>query len=175
MEKWQIIIAVINIIAIVVSPIIALLISNKIQNDKDKRNDKLWILKILMMQRVSTQDISYVNALNLIDLVFVDSKPVRDAYAVLYSEYAKNEVDFSAERISRAKTKLIEMIVNDIGYKDKITWDNIQQPYGPKWLLEEIDKKNQLMNAQIDMANMVTSISNQNKQKEANNEANKNG
>ena len=51
MEQWQTItIAVINIIAIVVSPIIALLISNKIQNDKEKRNDKLWILKILMTQ-----------------------------------------------------------------------------------------------------------------------------
>lgn len=172
MEPWQTVtIAIINILAILASPVIALFISNKIQNDKDKRNDKLWILKILMMQRVSTQDISYVNALNLIDLIFVDSKSVRDAYAALYSEYAKNEADFSAERISRAKTKLIEMIVNDIGYKDKITWDNIQQPYGPKWLLDEIDKKNQLMNAQIDMANIVTSISKPNKQKELNNEA----
>lgn len=169
METWQAItLAIINILAVLLSPIIALCISNKIQSDKDKRNDKLWILKILMTQRATAQDINYVNALNLIDLIFVNSNNVREAYKALHNEYSKNEVDFNAEKLNRAKTKLIETIVEDLGYKDKITWDNIQEPYIPKWLVEEIDKKNQIINAQIDVANIVTSMSKANKSNETN-------
>ena len=35
-------------------------------------------------------------------------------------------------------TKLIETIVADVGYKEKSTWDTIQQPYYPIWLDNQI-------------------------------------
>lgn len=159
MESWQTItMAVINILAIVASPIIAILISDKQQNKKDKRNDKLWILKILMTQRIPMNDINYVNALNLIDLIFVDSLSVRNSYKELLNSYSQKETDCDAEKISRAKTKLIETIIADIGYKDKITWDEIQQPYCPKWLLDDIDKKSRIINAQANVAEIIKSM-----------------
>lgn len=84
MEKYQIALTIINITAVILSPIVALLISNKIQTDKAKRQEKIQILKILMTQRFSVRSIDYVNALNLIDVIFIDSKEVRDAYSNLY-------------------------------------------------------------------------------------------
>lgn len=140
MEPWQtIIIAIINILAILASPIIALLISNKIQENKDKRKDKVEILKALMKKRGPLQDTHYVDALNLIDLVFVDSEEVRTAYRNLYSEYCKKPEDINLNNINLCETKLIETIVENIGYKDKITWDNIQQPYNPNWLSKQFN------------------------------------
>lgn len=157
MNTEQTIFAVINILAILFSPIIALWISNKIQEKKEKRNDKLWILKTLMIQRATIQDVNYVNALNLIDLIFVDSSNVRKAYKELYNEYLKGK-SMNPEKIHRARTKLIETIVNDLGYKDKITWENIQELYIPEWLVEEIKKRNQITDAQSNMANFINSM-----------------
>lgn len=84
MDTYQIWVTIINITAVILSPIVALLISNKIQTDKAKRQEKIQILKILMTQRFSVRSIDYVNALNLIDVIFIDSKEVRDAYSNLY-------------------------------------------------------------------------------------------
>lgn len=170
MSTEQIIFTVINILAVLFSPIIALWISNKIQENKDKRNDKLWILKILMTQRAIIQDINYVNALNLIDLIFVNSSDVRKAYKALYNEYLNKGESFDPEKINRARTKLIETIVNDLGYKDKITWNEIQEPYVPTWLVDKIDKSNTIMDAQTNMATFINSITKPNNLNENNNQ-----
>ena len=126
-----------------------------------------------MTQRIPMNDINYVNALNLIDLIFVDSLSVRNSYKELLNSYSQKETDFDAEKISRAKTKLIETIIADIGYKDKITWDEIQQPYCPKWLLDDIDKKSRIINAQANVAEIIKSMPIVNNNK-SNNEVKKN-
>ena len=79
---------IINILAVLLSPIIALLISKKLQEKEEKRKEKIYILKVLMTQRFSIKSIEFVNALNLIDIIFVDDKPVREAYKNLYNAYA---------------------------------------------------------------------------------------
>ena len=168
---------IINIIAIIISPIIAFGISNHIQDRKEKRKEKIQILKILMTQRFSPKNIEYVNALNLIDIVFIDSEKVRSAYKNLYSLYA-NKVNFNNPeekenyllKVKRVETKLIEAIVADLGYKDKITWDAIQEPYIPQWLYDEITKRDQLNNAQLDLVNFVKTLTPQNKTLRANTE-----
>lgn len=159
------IISIINIIAIVVSPILALLITNWLQDKKTKRNEKLWILKTLMIQRASQKNIDYVNALNLIDIVFVDSPKVLETYKKLYKEYAtsldltnENNRALFVENTKRAETKLLETIINDIGYKDKITWDRIQQPYIPQWLVDESKARTEFMDAQTHVANIVNTL-----------------
>lgn len=168
MNQYQIILTVLNIFAVILSPIIALWISNKIQEKKEKRNDKLWILKTLMIQRATIQDVNYVNALNLIDLIFVDSSNVRKAYKALYNEYLKRGESFNHEKVHRARTKLIETIVNDLGYKDKITWEDIQELYVPEWLVEEIKKRNQITDAQSNVANFINSMTKPNDSSENN-------
>lgn len=168
MTQYQTILTVVNIFAVILSPIIALWISNKIQEKKEKRNDKLWILKTLMIQRATIQDVNYVNALNLIDLIFIDSSNVRKAYKELYNEYLKRGESFNYEKVHRARTKLIETIVNDLGYKDKITWEDIQELYVPEWLVEEIKKRNQITDAQSNVANFINSMTKPNDSSENN-------
>lgn len=160
---------IINILAVLLSPVIALWISNIIQDQKEKRKEKMQILKVLMTQRFSVKNIEYVNALNLIDVVFVDSKNVRDAYKNLYNEYGstidlnnENNRQIFQEKIKKATTRLLEAIVKDIGYKDKITWDTLQEPYMPQWLSDEVFLRTELNNAQVQFANFVKTLTPQN-------------
>ena len=126
----------INILAIILSPIIALLISHKMQEKHEKRKEKIEILKTLMARRILASSKEYVNALNIIDIVFVDSPKVREAYKLLYESY--HQTNFDSSKSQLLLTKLIEEIVVNVGYKEKITWDSIQQPYYPIWLDNEI-------------------------------------
>ena len=50
---------------------------------------------------------------------------------------------------------MIESIVKNIGYKDKITWDTIQEPYIPQWLHDELLAKSEMNGAQVQLANFV--------------------
>lgn len=130
---------IINIIAIILSPIIALFISHKVQISYEKRKEKMEILKILMARRVLSNSIEYVNALNIIDIIFVDSPnspKVKAAYKSLYEAYHQPNYDVSKSQMKL--TKLIEAIVADVGYNEKITWDDIQQPYYPVWLDDQL-------------------------------------
>ena len=77
---WQLIV---NIIAIIISPIIATLIALYISKRNEIRNEKLKILRVLMMTRLNRACLDYANALNLIDVVFYNSKSVRKSYKEL--------------------------------------------------------------------------------------------
>lgn len=144
MALYGVAMTVINIIAIVVSPLVALKLSVNMQKNNRKQNEKLHILKTLMTSRV-VRNIDYVNALNIIDIVFVDSPKVLEAYRKLYKEYSNYG---NQKSIETAQTKLLEAIISDVGYKDKITWGRIQEPYFPQWLYEEQKIKSEYMNAQ---------------------------
>ena len=161
---------IISIIAILLSPIIALFISNKLQAKNELRKEKISILKILMINRATANSIDYVNALNLIDIVFVDSKKVRESYRLLYESYNPQVYNFTKSQMML--TKLIEAIVKDIGYKEKITWDTIQQPYIPIWLTNEIQTNSAIKECALAIANFALNV---NKQPDCNQENNKDG
>ena len=65
---------IVNIIAIILSPIIALFISHRVQINYEKRKEKIEILKTLMARRILANSIEYVNALNIIDIIFLKVK-----------------------------------------------------------------------------------------------------
>lgn len=111
---WQLIV---NIIAIIISPIIATLITLYISKRNEIRNEKLRILRILMVTRMNRSCIDYANALNLIDVVFYNSKKVRQAYKELLEMYYKENVSDNEANIKNLK--LIESIIEDIGYSKK--------------------------------------------------------
>jgi len=144
---------VINIIAILLSPIIALLISHALQKKYERKKEKLSILKTLMTQRVRQNSIEYVNALNVIDIIFSNSEKVRLAYKKLHDSY--NQKDFDYSKAQTQLTKLIEAIVEDVGYKEKITWDEIQQPYYPIWLDKEIQANSAIQEYNLAIANTL--------------------
>ena len=66
---------IINIVAVLVAPIVAVWIGQKLQDRHDRRNDKIELFKTLMMAR-NGWNIESVRALNVLDVVFSDDENV---------------------------------------------------------------------------------------------------
>lgn len=134
---------IINIFAIVVIPIIAVLIGQFLQDRSEKRKDKMEIFKILMTSRIYEWTVESVHCMNIIDIVFADDKKVREAWKDLYSRYCvENPTLTDLEKIRQAQFKLLETVANSLGYKDKVTWETIQNPYIPNGMLQQINSQN---------------------------------
>lgn len=78
---------ILNLIAIIVIPIAAVLIGQWLQNRSEKRKDKMQIFKALMTARIYGWTVESVHALNVIDIVFADDKNVRDAWVQLHNRF----------------------------------------------------------------------------------------
>ena len=76
----------INIIAVLLSPIIAVQVTKFFDNRKSIYDKKFELFKILMGQRgLFPRSDEFLIALNLIDVVFHDDEKVRNAYSNFYS------------------------------------------------------------------------------------------
>ena len=124
---------ILNLIAIVVIPIAAVLIGQHLQNRAEIRKDKMHIFKVLMTSRIYGWTQESVHCLNIIDIVFSDDENVRNAWKDLYDKYCVQNPDAAQlKKIQNAQYKLLETISKSLGYKDKVTWETIQNPYIPE-------------------------------------------
>lgn len=139
---------ILNLIAIIIIPIIAVIIGQWLQTCSEKRKDKMHIFKTLMTSRVYGWTQESVHCLNIIDIVFADDKKVRNAWKDLYDKYCVQNPDESQlKKIETAQYKLLETMAVSLGYKDKVTWETIQNPYIPKGMLRQIEAQNQSQQA----------------------------
>lgn len=135
---YQSVITVINIVAIIAAPIISVVIAQKLQERAEKRKDKIQIFKTLMTSRVYGWTMDSVHALNIIDIVFSDDDSVRLAWKDLNDKYNISDPDqHHLKKIEQAQYKLLEAMSNSLGYKGKITWETIQNPYIPNGLVKQ--------------------------------------
>lgn len=129
---------IINLIALIVIPILAVVIAHVMQIRSDKRKDKMQIFKILMTARIYGSTTDSVHALNLIDVVFAKDKSVRVAWKNLFDAYNSAE---QSELIKKKRQdlmyKLLEAMAASLGYQKEITWETIQNPYVPEWLVNQ--------------------------------------
>ena len=124
---------ILNLIAIIVIPIVAVLIGQHLQNRAEIRKDKMHIFKVLMTSRIYGWTQESVHCLNIIDIVFSDDKKVRNAWKDLYDKYCvQNPDETQLKKIQNAQYKLLDTMANSLGYKDKVTWETIQNPYIPE-------------------------------------------
>lgn len=134
------IISIVNIIAVLLSPIIAVLITQWLQDRAEKRKDKMQIFKTLMTSRIYGWTIDSVNALNVIDIVFADDENVRSAWKDLYDKYSvENPDNQHLRKVEQAQYKLLLEMANSLGYK--VTWETIQNPYIPKGLVQQLNEQ----------------------------------
>ena len=70
---------VLNLLAIIIIPIVAVVVGQHLQNRAEIRKDKIHIFKVLMTSRIYGWTVDSVHALNLIDVVFAKDKDVREA------------------------------------------------------------------------------------------------
>lgn len=125
----------INVIAIIISPIIAVLITTWINSKNEQRKEKMEVFKQLMVARAIPKTYEYVKVMNSLDVIFADNSKVRKAWRNLYNEYKTHPADLN--KVKNCQIKLIEEVAKDLGYKDKITWDEIiGNEYVPEWLAQ---------------------------------------
>lgn len=119
---------IINIIAIIVIPIFAVLIGQWLQNRSEKRKDKVRVFSHLMSYRaIGYVDQQSVNILNLIPIVFNDDKNVIEKYNI----YLK-----SLNKKTAPKNRAEEEIA---GYRDalNIVHENFDSiPITPTFILQ---------------------------------------
>ena len=157
MTKFEIILAIVTILAIIIIPIVAVFVGQYLQSKSEKRKDKMQIFQCLMTKRITGwAGLDAVNALNSIDIVFSDCEAVRKQWAILLSKFRR---DVTAQEQYREQCKLLELMANDLGYKDKITWDIIQNPYYPEGLAKQIEINSQILDGQVAWANAAGQFS----------------
>ena len=142
--------------ALIIIPILAVIIAQWLQNRSEKRKDKMQIFKSLMTSRIYGWTPDSVNALNIIDIVSSDDKKVRAAWKDLYDKYCVTNPDqHQLEKIKTAQYKLLEAMANSLGYKDKITWETIQNPYMPVGMAQQIEAQKNMQQAYYSAINSV--------------------
>lgn len=148
-----------NLIAIIVIPIAAVLIGQWLQNRSEKRKDKMQIFKILMTSRIYGWTQESVHCLNIIDIVFSDEEKVRNAWKDLYDKYCVQSPDEAQlKKIQNAQYKLLETMAKSLGYKDKVTWETIQNPYVPDGMIKQWQEQAKSQQAYNTLLNTMVNI-----------------
>ena len=150
MTKTEIILTIIGLINALVAALLSVILSQYLQNKSKQRDDKLRILIDLMVSRIYGWTPNSVHSMNIIDVVFADSKVVKDAWHN-YLNLCKvnNPSDAQINDIEIAKNKLIEEVAINLGYKDKLTWDEIQSVYIPQGLDNNLSKQHTFQEMQL--------------------------
>lgn len=159
---------IINIIALIIIPVLAVVIGQKLQVCSQKRNDKMQIFKILMTSRIFGWTNESVQAMNLIDVVFADDKAVRKQWKICFDKMCvENPTDTDLSKIKLEREKLLEAMAKSLGYKDIITWESIQNPYIPKGMTDLMVQQQAYQNNQsIIMEQMKKMLQTNGKEKE---------
>lgn len=156
MSALDILLSILTIVVALLSAIISVLLSNYFRDKTQKRADKMNVLCHLMRSRLYGWDYQSLNAVNLIDIIFVDSKKVREQWHIYFDRCKiENPSEVQLKDISDARNKLIEEIANDLGYKDKITWDQIQNVYYPNGIHACIVNQNKYQEEQLKLINYL--------------------
>ena len=138
----------INIAAILISPIIAVVISIWLQNRKEQRGQKLSIFSTLIATRHALISEEPVRALNMIDVVFHDCPNVRQ----LWHEYfgmLNNEGLNNPNGWKQRQAKNLEMITamaKVLGYGQAITHLDIDRVYYPTGLGTQSQRAEEIAN-----------------------------
>lgn len=69
MTPFEIVTAILNLLALILIPIIAVIIGQYLQNVSAKRKDKMDVFKTMMMNRIGWS-VEGTRAMNIIDIVF---------------------------------------------------------------------------------------------------------
>ena len=157
MTKTEIILTVIGIFNALIAALLSVLITHCLQIKAKKREDKMRILIDLMISRLYGWTPQSVHSMNIIDIVFADSASVKNAWHKFFDLCkVKNPSEQQLKDLEIARYKLIEEIANNLGYKDKLTWDEIQSCYMPQGMIDNLKNQQDFQNMQLQIGKMIT-------------------
>lgn len=152
MSKFEIIMAIVNIAAVIVAPVAAVFAGQLLQDRSQKRRDKLDIFKTLMVNRYGWS-VESVQAMNIIEIVFSDDDNVLNAWKDFYDKSCVETPDeMQLKKMQTAKDKLIETMAQSLGYRQKVTWETIQNPYIPKGMIDAMQQQQMIQIGQVEWA-----------------------
>src|SRR5688572_7888947 len=125
--------AILTLVAIAISPVIAVLVTVRLQDRKERRGQKLWILSTLIGTRHNPVSDETVRALNLIDVVFHKDAKVRHLwheYLDMLSNEGLNNPTGWAQR-QKKNLEMITQMAKNLGYKHTITHLDVDRVYYP--------------------------------------------
>ena len=156
MSTFEIILTIINVLAIIVIPIAAVFVGQRLQGRSQKRKDKIDIFRTLMMNRGIGWSTESVRALNIIDIVFSDDDTVRARWKEYYKQLCIQTPNaMQSKQVQEAQDKLLESMAHSLGYKEQVTWDTIQNPYIPKGMWDAMQQQQNIQNGQEKWAGAV--------------------
>lgn len=156
MSTFEVILTIINILAIIIVPIVAVFVGQKLQSYSQRRTDKFEIFKALMMNRGLAWNVESVRALNVIDIVFSDDDTVRARWKEYYRQLCIQEPnDMQLKQKLEAQDKLLEAMAKSLGYENQVTWETIQNPYTPRGMWEAMQQQQNIYNGQEKWAGAV--------------------
>ena len=150
---------IITLIALIVIPIASVLIGQYLQDRSNKRKDKMDILKAVMTFRYGWSK-EGVEALNCIPIVFSGKnkdKEVRECWKKYYEWLCiQKPNDMQIKQRNDALFKLLLSMAQDLGYKDTITWEDIQNPYIPIIMAESINNSEIIQHGMASIVQALT-------------------
>jgi hypothetical protein len=102
---------------------------------QQRQNHKLHIFATIMQERAAIYSENGVRALNLIDVVFSDSRKVREAWAELFLIFSSNPMP--PHVLDERLRKLLIAMAEDIGLGEGIRTDDIGRVYSPNAITQE--------------------------------------
>lgn len=137
------------VITALCSGLVATLVTIWWQKRNQQKADKKRIFTILMSKRYDISAEESVEALNMIDVVFYNSEKVRSVWKEFNDATKAPETGTKQQTISDKHLRLLEVIAEDIGYKE-IKWEDIKQYYYPVGLSDRKRDETILRRIQID-------------------------
>lgn len=129
----NLILAIVQIIAVAIVPLLVWWMGIRWQKSKAKDDAKRNLFFALMANRKATPNKEWVDALNIIDVVFQDDHKVRAAWRAYYdsldsaSQYNKNTNAFLLDLLSE--------MANSLGYKN-LKQTEIDRAYTPQGFID---------------------------------------
>jgi hypothetical protein len=137
----------VNILAILLSPVVAVLVTVYLQDRRERRNQKLRILHTLMATRHTPILDENVRALNMIDVVFHDSPRVRDLWHEYFGMLCNQGLDnpTGGQQRQKKNLELITEMGKALGYAKALTHLDADRVYYPIGLGEQSRKVQEII------------------------------
>lgn len=143
MMDTNLILAIVQIIAVSVTPLIVWRLGIVYQDRKAKKDAQLEVFFSLMANRKANPIAKeWVDSLNVIDVVFQDDKKVREAWKA-YHDSLNNKSPHFASNNSYMLDLLSEMALS-LGYKD-LKQTEIDNFYSPQLFVDQNNMQSQLI------------------------------
>ena len=133
-----------NLAALVIIPIVAVLIGQDLQARAKKRDDKMRVFEVLMAHRVLGLSPEVVKAYTMIYIPVADDKEVCKKWSDYYEALCVEDPDEAqlADDIIK-QTELLKAMASSLGYKDELSQAALDTKYVPVGMVNAMQQGRQ--------------------------------